>query len=552
MSLQNVLQASTHASSSLRSRALDLVQRAKRRSIEPVVAPKLDFRDKVTELLIQHRWAIVVPLVLPVSKAYDLYWTARNVYFRNLRSAAASNERHETRVASVVRQLEAWRAAGKPGLLHTSRKSWQSVAVRAIEYKQQTASAIDVELHDVLELDQGRAVVRVEPRVNMGQLTRWLAPKGWTVPVVAELDDLTVGGLILGYGIESSAHKYGLFADTVVSAEVVLADGRVVRASASENADLFHALPWSYGALGFLTAVELRVIPAKPYVHVTYEPVHGLEQICARFTELACAPAAPEFLELLCFDLDRAVIVRGDFADAPPGASINRIGRFYKPWFYKHIESYLQRGEGSEYIPLREYYHRYTRSLYWHGELLVPFGNHPLFRYTLGWLMPPKVSLMRLSQTERVRKYRDERNVVQDALVPIRLMREGIEMFHREFECYPLWMCAHKTFRTEPQGMLRPSRPELSEEMFVDIGAWQVPRFVKRKEPWNGRDAVRKMEAWLREHHSYQCLYAVTEQTRGEFWRMFDRSLYERVRAKYGAEGAFMDVFDKVKRPEQA
>ncbi|MEY4512974.1 MAG: delta(24)-sterol reductase isoform, partial [Pseudomonadota bacterium] len=502
---------------------------------------------------------LVVPLVLPVSKAYDVYWTARHIYYRNLRNAAAG---HDGRVAGVVAQLERWNLAGRPGRLHTSRKSWQSVAVRAIEYKQQKAGGIDVDLHDVLDLDVERGVVRVEPRVNMGQLTRRLAPKGWTVPVVAELDDLTVGGLILGYGIESSAHKYGLFANTVVAAEVVLADGRLVRASATENADLFHALPWSYGALGFLTAVELRVIPAKPYVRVTYEPVQGLAAICARFTQLCTASDPPEFLEMLFFDLDRAVIVHGDFADLPAGAAVNHIARFYKPWFYKHIESFLQRGnsplarpgarfDSTEYLPLRDYYHRYTRSLYWHGELLVPFGNHPLFRYTLGWLMPPKVSLMRLTQTEGVRKYRDERNVVQDALMPIRLLREGVEMFHREFECYPLWVCGHRAFRTEPRGMVGPSRPELSEEMFVDIGAWQVPRFVKRKEAWNGREAVRRMEAWLRAHGAFQCLYAVTEQTRDEFWQMFDRTLYEAVREKYGAAGAFMDVFDKVKRPER-
>ncbi|HVZ33168.1 MAG TPA: FAD-binding protein, partial [Polyangiaceae bacterium] len=493
-------------------------------------------------------WALVVPIVLPLSKAYELYWTARYVHYRNLRNAAAG---HERRVAGVVRQIQAWNERGRPGLLHTSRKGWQSVAVRAIEYKKKSQSGIDVELHDILSLDPERRVVRVEPRVNMGQLTRWLAPKGWTVPVVAELDDLTVGGLILGYGIESSAHKYGLFADTVVSAEVVLADGRVVRASPDENADLFYALPWSYGAHGFLTAVELRVIPSKPYVHVTYEPVFGLDALCARFRELACAAEPPEFLEILLFDLERAVIVYGDFAELPRGARPTRIAPFYKPWFYKHIESFLERGKGSEYIPLREYYHRYTRSVYWHGELLVPFGNHPLFRYTLGWLMPPKVSILRLLQSERVRNYRDERNVVQDGLVPIRFLREGIEMFHREFECYPLWAAAHRTFRTEPQGMIAPSSPELAEEMFVDLGAWQVPRFVKRKQPWNGRQAVRNLEAWLREHHGYQCLYAVTEQTRSEFWQMFDRTLYERVREKYGAAGAFMDVFDKVKRPEQ-
>jgi delta24-sterol reductase len=531
------------------------VPRAQARAAEASVSKPDEraWQDTLTELLVKHRWATVVPIVLPISKAYDTYWFARHVYYRNLRNAA---HLHDERVRHVQRQVDEWRARGKKGLLHTSRKSWQSVAVRAIDYKKGSASGIDVELHDVLELDLDKRTVRVEPRVNMGQLTRWLAPYGYTIPVVPELDDLTVGGLILGYGIESSSHKYGLFADIVKSVEIVLADSRVVRASATENADLFHALPFSYGSLGFLTAVELAIIPAKSHVRVQYVPVRGLSEIVKRFTELVTREDPPEFVDALLFDRDHAVIVVGDLADLPPTAPENRIGRWYKPWFYKHIESFLTRQgvveDFVEYVPLRQYYHRYTRSLFWHGELLVPFGNSPLFRAALGWLMPPKVSIMRLTQTERLRKFRDERNVVQDALVPIRLLEESIELFHREFECYPLWLCAHKTFRTSPRGMIGPSKPELKEEMFVDVGAWQVPGFVKRKEAWSGPQAVRNMEAFLRKNRGFQCLYAVTEQTREEFWQMFDGTLYRKVRQKYGAEGAFMDVFDKVKKPEQA
>jgi delta24-sterol reductase len=503
------------------------------------------FGDRITEQLIKHRWAVVVPFVLPVSKVYELYWRARHVHYRAFKNAA---ELHGARVAQVAQQIAEWNAAGRPGLLHTSRKSWQSVAVRAIEYKKNSKSGIDVELHDILELDLERRVVKVEPRVNMAQLTRRLAPLGLTIPVVPELDDLTAGGLLLGYGIESSAHKYGLFADTVLAAELVLADGSVVRASPSENADLFYSLPWSYGAHGMLTALELPVIPAKRHVRLRYRPVHSLQEASQQFTKLACAPQPPEFLEGLMFSKDFGVLIFGDFADLPPGEKANPISRYYKPWFYKHVERRARAGESSEYIPLRDYYHRYTRSLYWHGELLVPFGNHPLFRHTLGWLMPPKVSVMRLVQTERIRKFRDARNVVQDALVPIRVLRECMEMFHREFECYPLWFCGHKTFRTKPQGMISPSRPAADEEMYVDVGAWQVPGFVKRGEAWDGHQAVRNMEAWARAHHGFQCLYAVTEQSESEFWQMFDRTLYTQVRKRYGGEGAFMDVYDKVRR----
>ena len=45
----------------------------------------------------------------------------------------------------------------------------------------------------------------------MGQLSRTLNHIGWTIPILPELDDLTVGGLVMGTGIETSSHKYGLF-----------------------------------------------------------------------------------------------------------------------------------------------------------------------------------------------------------------------------------------------------------------------------------------------------------------------------------------------------
>lgn len=65
----------------------------------------------------------------------------------------------------------------------------------------------------------------------MGQVSATLIPLGWTLPIVPELDDLTVGGLIMGVGIESSSHKYGLMQHVCEALEVVLADGRVVKCS---------------------------------------------------------------------------------------------------------------------------------------------------------------------------------------------------------------------------------------------------------------------------------------------------------------------------------
>lgn len=42
-------------------------------------------------------------------------------------------------------------------------------------------------------MDTERKIIRVEPLTSMGQITARLIPLGWTLPIVPELDDLTVG-----------------------------------------------------------------------------------------------------------------------------------------------------------------------------------------------------------------------------------------------------------------------------------------------------------------------------------------------------------------------
>lgn len=146
--------------------------------------------------------------------------------------------------------------------------------------------------------------------VNMGQLTATLNPLGWTIPVLPEIDDLTVGGMVMGTGIESSSHKYGLFQHICVSYELVLCDGSLVKCSRDENPDLFYAIPWSYGTLGLLTAVEIKLVPAKKYVKLTYNPVIGSDNIVSQFTA-ASKDLRNEFVEALAFSEDEAVIMTG-------------------------------------------------------------------------------------------------------------------------------------------------------------------------------------------------------------------------------------------------
>ena len=64
------------------------------------------------------------------------------------------------------------------------------------------------------------------------------------------------------------------------------------------------------------------------------------------------------------------------------GKSINVISRWYKPAFYKHVEGLLGRSSPvTEYIPLRDYYHRHTKSIFWELEQIIPVCNHPVIAH---------------------------------------------------------------------------------------------------------------------------------------------------------------------------
>ena len=214
------------------------------------------------------------------------------------------------------------------------------------------------------------------------------------------------------------------------------------------------------------------------------------------------------------------MITSGRFADVrteAEKAKINPLGRWYKPWFYKHVETFLQKGQGQEFIALRQYYHRHTRSIFWALEQMIPFGNHPAYRFMLGWLGAPKISLIKLTMTPQMRKEAITSYVVQDIIIPLSELPRSVELFEQWFNVYPLLVYPIRIFDHGKNGFLRPPPNKAAGrnwQMFLDLGVYGVPDKVARGEPWDPVRSIREMESYTRDVGGYQCLYADTFMTR--------------------------------------
>jgi FAD/FMN-containing dehydrogenase len=109
-------------------------------------------------------------------------------------------------------------------------------------------------------IDKERHLVRIGGGANWGQVAAALAPHALAISA-GDTKSVGVGGLTLTGGIGWKVRKYGLALDNVVAAEVVTADGTVLRASAEENPDLFWAIRGGGGNFGIVTAFEFRAHP---------------------------------------------------------------------------------------------------------------------------------------------------------------------------------------------------------------------------------------------------------------------------------------------------
>ncbi len=234
-------------------------------------------------------------LVLPADDSYEQLRKVWNGTIDRRPALIASC----TCVPDVVAAVEFAREEGLPVAVRGGGHSFPGFST--CDY----GIVIDLASMAQIEVDPEARTARVQAGANWGQFDRaahvhGLATTGGLVSTTG------VAGLTLGGGIGWLMRKHGLACDNLLAAEVVTAAGEVVRASSSENAELFWGLRGGGGNFGIVTEFEFRLHPVSevlgglmlfegartPEVLRFYRDyVHDLPDECTTMLSAITAPA---------------------------------------------------------------------------------------------------------------------------------------------------------------------------------------------------------------------------------------------------------------------
>ena len=144
-----------------------------------------------------------------------------------------------------------------------------------------------------IRIDPAARTARVEGGCLWGDVDHASHAFGLATPS-GILSTTGVGGLTLGGGHGHLTRKYGLTIDNLLSADVVLADGRLVTANPGENEDLFWAIRGGGGNFGVVTSFLFQMHPVHTILGGMHRPIEQASEVLTWYR--AFLPAAPEDL----------------------------------------------------------------------------------------------------------------------------------------------------------------------------------------------------------------------------------------------------------------
>jgi FAD/FMN-containing dehydrogenase len=382
----------------------------------------------------------------------------------------------------------------------------------------------------VLNIDRDKMLADVEGMATYEALADETLRFGLLPAVVPQLKTITVGGAVSGLGIESSSFRFGLVHETVEEMEILLAGGRTITCSRSENTDLFFGFPNSYGTLGYVLRLKIRLIPAKAYVHLTHtrfvEPGNYFEQI-----RNLCRRKDVDYLDGTVFSNGEMYVTTGEFRDEAPFAS----DYTYMGIYYKSIPR-----KKEDWLTTRAYIWRWDTDWFWCSK---HFGvQNPVIRLlATRWALNSRTyqRMMRLSHRILPGPGATE-SVIQDVDIPVENAAEFLEFLLADIGITPVWICP---FQSYDPGAAYPLYALDPGTLYINFGFWDALPAAGEQGHFN-----KKVERKALKLKGKKGLYSTAYYDEETFWSIYNKECYEALKRKYDPQGVFLDLYAKCVR----
>ncbi len=183
-------------------------------------------------------------------------------------------------------------------------------------------------LDRLLAFDAQSGVVRAEAGLTMQQLLDFALPRGWFPLVTPGTKFVSLGGCVAADVHGKNHHHDGAFSSSVVSLELITADGARMRCSREENSEAFWATIGGMGLTGIIGEVELQLRPVESaYIRASHHAANNLQHAFELFEEHDSASYSVAWIDLQAQGATqgRSVVMLGEHAsvDELDGAQQN-------------------------------------------------------------------------------------------------------------------------------------------------------------------------------------------------------------------------------------
>jgi FAD/FMN-containing dehydrogenase len=383
-------------------------------------------------------------------------------------------------------------------------------------------------LTNVLSIDTESRTCTAEPGIPFADLVEQTLPHGLLPAVVPELKGITIGGAVAGCSVESMSYRYGGFHDTCLSYEFIDGTGEVRNLSRAQDPFLFEMIHGSYGTLGVLAGITFNLVPAKPYVHMTYvrhESPESFFEDLLRHTE----SGEHDFIDGIVHAPNDLVLCLGNFEETAPYTSDYTRTRS----FYRSTKTLAE-----DHLTTFDYCFRYDTDAHWLTRTAPPL-EWRWVRALIGRFMLGSTNLIKWSgRLEPLMRWKKRPEVVADVFIPARRFLDFCKRYEQDMGFYPLWVVPYRVPRQYPW-LSNEHVTRMGDDLFIDCAVYGMKN--------NGAtDASPRLEELTYDLDGIKALIGRNHYSAERFWSIYNRPNYSSAKKELDPNGAFPDLYAKL------